>query len=347
MTMNLDLEPSSADLEHKLETDNRHLQKTIGALRDQLERQRLESSEAVQKAVAAISDELGQLKATANALRDRLEQMRIEKEEGIQRVRSEANDKICQLESTANALRDELEKMRIESDEDVQRLRSTTESESAQLRETINAVRDEFDKSRIDGDEKVQKINVSSQDEIGQLQSAAHARRELPDLAYQGRDQAHSHLSGEPLGKRLQRALQRNPAQGSSQCRVVHFNQTGSDRHRNLAEAVQSHSPASGSEYAPTGARDTTRNWYIERGLYTAAPILAHDLLKTLPSGRTNLDRHLHVAKPSLCFAFPSLSLFDQRCGAPAPVIRRRQGGPVSRPNNLCLSMSHVRYQPR
>jgi len=31
-------------------------------------------------------------------------------------------------------------------------------------------------------------------------------------LAYQDRDQAHPHLSGEPLGKRLQRALQRHPA---------------------------------------------------------------------------------------------------------------------------------------
>ena len=47
MSINLDIEPSSTDLELKLETDNRHLQKTIGALRDQLERARLEKNEAV------------------------------------------------------------------------------------------------------------------------------------------------------------------------------------------------------------------------------------------------------------------------------------------------------------
>ena len=38
--------------------------------------------------------------------------------------------------------------------------------------------------------------------------------------------------------------------------------------HRNLAETVQSHPPASGSEHASTDARDSIRKWYIERGLY-------------------------------------------------------------------------------
>jgi hypothetical protein len=35
-----------------------------------------------------------------------------------------------------------------------------------------------------------------------------------------------------------------------------------------LAETVQSHPPASGSEHASTDARDSIRKWYIERGLY-------------------------------------------------------------------------------
>ena len=50
---------------------------------------------------------------------------------------------------------------------------------------------------------------------------------------------------------------------------MVHINQTGSNRHRNLAETVQSHPPASGSEHASTDARDSIRKWYIERGLYS------------------------------------------------------------------------------
>ncbi len=52
------------------------------------------------------------------------------------------------------------------------------------------------------------------------------------------------------LRERIQRTLQWHPAQGSSQCRVVHFNQTCSDRHRNLAQTVQSHSSPSSPEYA-------------------------------------------------------------------------------------------------
>ena len=35
---------------------------------------------------------------------------------------------------------------------------------------------------------------------------------------------------------------------------------------RNLAETIQSYPPASGSEHAPTGARDSIRKWYIDRG---------------------------------------------------------------------------------
>ena len=42
MSMILESEPSAPSLEHELEIDNRHLQKTIGVLRDQLERVQLE-----------------------------------------------------------------------------------------------------------------------------------------------------------------------------------------------------------------------------------------------------------------------------------------------------------------
>ncbi|MBT3627283.1 MAG: hypothetical protein HN527_04240, partial [Rhodospirillaceae bacterium] len=85
MSMNLDPDTSAPSLEHELEVDNRHLQQTIGALRDQLERTQLEKSEAVQRAVAALSDELAQLKATANALRDRLERERLDSQEAVQK----------------------------------------------------------------------------------------------------------------------------------------------------------------------------------------------------------------------------------------------------------------------
>jgi hypothetical protein len=80
------------------------------------------------------------------------------------------------------------------------------------------------------------------------------------------------------------RTLQRHPAQGSSQCRVVHFNQTGSGRHRNLAETVQSHPPASGFEHASTGARDSIKKWYIERGLYITVSHEENTALKILGS---------------------------------------------------------------
>ena len=52
---------------------------------------------------------------------------------------------------------------------------------------------------------------------------------------------------------------------------MVHFNQTGSGCHQNLAETVQSHPPASGFGHATAGARDSIRKWYIKRGLYTAS----------------------------------------------------------------------------
>ena len=65
MTMNFEIEPAPVDLEHKLASDNQHLQQTVGALRDRLERLRLEKDEAVQRAVAAMAGELEQLKATS------------------------------------------------------------------------------------------------------------------------------------------------------------------------------------------------------------------------------------------------------------------------------------------
>ena len=65
----------------------------------------------------------------------------------------------------------------------------------------------------------------------------------------------------------------------------VYFNQTGSGRHRNLAEAVQPHPPASGFEHASTGARDSIRKWYIKRGLYSRLNVHIHptNLLYTNP----------------------------------------------------------------
>ncbi len=66
------------------ETEIRHLKKTIGALRDELEAVEYGKETDVQAAVAERADELVQIKATAGALREELEQMRFENSANVQ-----------------------------------------------------------------------------------------------------------------------------------------------------------------------------------------------------------------------------------------------------------------------
>ena len=63
----------------------------------------------MQHAVAASHDEIGQLQATAQALREELERLRIDKEESVQRAVAASHDEIGQLRETIAALRAQLE----------------------------------------------------------------------------------------------------------------------------------------------------------------------------------------------------------------------------------------------
>ena len=71
---------SEPDELYLAQTENRHLKDTIAALRQELERLRIENDENLQKAASAANDETGQLKATVSALRDEMIKMEIENE---------------------------------------------------------------------------------------------------------------------------------------------------------------------------------------------------------------------------------------------------------------------------
>ena len=57
---------------------------------------------------------------------------------------------------------------------------------------------------------------------------------------------------GSPWRERIQRAVQWDITARGSQCGMVHDDQASSDRHQSLAQAVQSHQAASGTQHAPT-----------------------------------------------------------------------------------------------
>ena len=101
--MNIEIEPAPVDLEHKLVSDNQHLQQTVGALRDRLEGLRLEKDGAVQRAVAAMAGELEQLKATTNTLRDNLERERFNSQEAVQKAVAAANAENVQIRESVGA----------------------------------------------------------------------------------------------------------------------------------------------------------------------------------------------------------------------------------------------------
>jgi hypothetical protein len=83
------------------QTEVRHLKKTIGALRDEMEDLDFKNQENVQEAVAGAADEAIQLKDTAGALRDELENLSFDKDKAVQEAIAHGNDDIQQLKKTA------------------------------------------------------------------------------------------------------------------------------------------------------------------------------------------------------------------------------------------------------
>jgi len=88
------------------------LRNTIAALRDSVERMRIERDKVVQEAVAASHQEVAQLKATTAALRQALEEERNDKERQIREAVRNASDEIKQLKAVIAAIRESLEKAR-------------------------------------------------------------------------------------------------------------------------------------------------------------------------------------------------------------------------------------------
>ena len=72
-------------------------------------------------------------------------------------------------------------------------------------------------------------------------------------------------------------------------------------RHRNLTQTVQSHSPPSGAEHAPTGARDSISKWYIDRELYTGICVMMLAKKAGSPKAMVKFIRSaLHYARKGL-----------------------------------------------
>ncbi len=100
---------AEGDKLHIAQIENRHLQNTIQALRDELEAMRSANEAAVQAAVASGSNEARQLHATIGALRTELEQTVFRQAGEIEQARRAAHDELRSLRETVAALRENLE----------------------------------------------------------------------------------------------------------------------------------------------------------------------------------------------------------------------------------------------
>jgi len=87
----MELKSSTNEL-YEVQTENRHLKDTIRALREELEKERYNCENRVQKAVASANDEIVQLKSIIQALRDGLEQQKIEFKDKIQNIEQTTQD---------------------------------------------------------------------------------------------------------------------------------------------------------------------------------------------------------------------------------------------------------------
>lgn len=100
---------SKQDDLYVLQTENRHLQEMIGALRDEMEEMRIGEQERIQKALASANDEIIQLKNTVVALRDEMDRRRGEHEEKCQAMELATHNEIKQLHEMIQTLREQLE----------------------------------------------------------------------------------------------------------------------------------------------------------------------------------------------------------------------------------------------
>jgi len=92
-----------------LQAENRHLREMIGALRDEMEKMRINEQERLQKALAPANDEIGQLRNMIVALRDELDRRKIDGEQKCRAVEQAARDEAKQLHEMIRELRDRLE----------------------------------------------------------------------------------------------------------------------------------------------------------------------------------------------------------------------------------------------
>ena len=84
----------------------RDLYKTIAALRETVEKMRVERDQIAQQTLANSHQEIAQLRATAAALRESLESERGDKQRQIQEAVRAANDEIKQLKAVIAAIRE-------------------------------------------------------------------------------------------------------------------------------------------------------------------------------------------------------------------------------------------------
>ena len=101
--------PSDRNEIYGLETENRHLKDTVGALRDEMEKMRIGEHERLQQSLTAASDEIGQLKKMIAALRDELERRNIEYEGQCRAIEQAAREEVKQLHDMIGVMRDALE----------------------------------------------------------------------------------------------------------------------------------------------------------------------------------------------------------------------------------------------
>ena len=85
---------------------------TVFALRDELERTRAETDNAVRSALTTAQGEIAQLRHTVGGLRESLELAQIDRTNAINRERTLFADESAQLQNTVQALRDQIEVLR-------------------------------------------------------------------------------------------------------------------------------------------------------------------------------------------------------------------------------------------
>ncbi len=109
------------DLEIKL------LKDTIIALREELERARLDEREHIQQAVAGANDDIRQLRAGIVELRDQLERKAAEHDEAMRSKELQHNREKADLYKTIAMLREKLEEL----NESLKKTRCSTEAAAA------------------------------------------------------------------------------------------------------------------------------------------------------------------------------------------------------------------------